>query len=315
LLAFAEYAATNGKSIFSSYGTSYFGASATVSAADATALYQKLEITGAAATKDIFISVPNSGVLTLGPTNINLSLAIDDTQQNAIYTFEGYDGYGLSVNEGVQTFITPTSSTELNDNSSITLVNASGSVTYPILSLDLTLGAGLASGAPVCFFGDAPVMTPSGYRRIDSLKVGDRVSTPTGVAIIEKIHCQEYTAGPSSNPYVIPKGKYGATQDLLISPRHRVSVVGQMVEARNLGLKQEAHTGILTYYNLGLQGWADMIVAGVLVESLAPMTRVTISRAEFNRILTTHHGGRMTPAMTATCRFDGDNVSVPIIRR
>ena len=169
------------------------------------------------------------------------------------------------------------------------------------------------TAAPVCFLGDAPVKTPSGYRRMDSLKVGDRVSTPTGTAVIQNIHCQEYTAGLSANPYVIPKGRFGATQELLISPRHKVSVKGRMVEARDLGLQQR-DVGPLTYYNLGLKG-ANMIVAGVTVESLASLTRIIISRAEFNRIVAAQHGGRITPEIAAACRFLQDGtVSVPALR-
>ena len=310
LLAFAEYAATNGTAIFSSYaGTVLVGANATISAANASALYAKLGVTGAAATKSIYISVPNAGVLTLGPTDINTSLAIDDTV-TATYSFAGYPGYSLSITTGTQTFITPTGSAVLSQGSTITLTNGSGSVTYPVLSLDLTVGADIS--VPVCFLGDAPVKTPHGYRRMDSLKVGDRVSTFNGSAVIQHIHCQDYAAGPSANPYVIPKGRFGATQDLLISPRHKVAVNGRMVEARDLDLTQK-DMGTLTYYNLGLGG-ANMIVAGVLVESLAPMARMTISRAEFNMILAAKYGGRMTPEIAAACHFDGDRVSVPYRR-
>jgi hypothetical protein len=555
LLAFAQYAAANGTAIFSAYtGTVYDGTSALIPAADAAGLYAGLNITGDDAAKDIYISVPNAGVLTLSPsTDINTSLAIDDTA-DATYTFDGYPGYTLTISSSVQTFHTPTSSAVLSRGSIITLTNTSGTVTYPVLDLDLTLGANIppttttttaaptttiaptttvapttaatsqfngtsaatlfmgpdsslsddiiaakaasipdaqiivqaliratttdstiiysilseyfvgtsasipanvarnfykifpingvslttveksysidvcipaqdntitinttssnnvllpldlsidasypvvfspgettysitvADGiqtlmngssvvgtagdmiammrlvdtiinpvtttqppttttttmppttttttmppttttttttqspeppAPICFFGDAPVKTPHGYRRMDSLKIGDRVSTPTGTAVIRHIHCQDYAAGPHSNPYVIPKGRYGATQDLLISPRHRVQANGQMVEARDLGLQQEARSGTLTYYNLGLPRWANMIVAGVTVESLAPLSRVTISRAEFDAILASRYGGRMTPEIRANCQFDGDRVSVPIRR-
>ena len=171
-----------------------------------------------------------------------------------------------------------------------------------------------AAPTPVCFFGSASVKTPTGYRRMDSLRVGDVVSTPSGTAAIEHIHRQKYAAGPSSNPYVIPMGRFGATRRLLISPRHRICVEGQMVEARNLGLQQEERSGSLTYYNLGLQGWANMIVAGVTVESLAPLTRITISRAEFDRLIATKYGGKISPEIAANCRFLTDGVSVPVIR-
>jgi hypothetical protein len=310
LLAFAEYAATNGTAIFSSYIGAYEGANATISAANAVELYISLGITDADAAKDLYISVPSAGVLTLGPTTMNTSLAIDDTV-DATYSFAGYTGYTLTVTGGVQTFTSPSGSTVLSQGSTITFANSSGTITYPVLHLDLTLGAGALGDPPVCFFGDAPVKTPSGYRRIDSLKVGDRVSTPTGSAVIEVIHCQNYVAGPSSNPYVIPKGRFGATQELFISPRHRVSVGGQMVEARYLGLKQK-DVGTLTYYNLGLEGWADMIVAGVLVESLAPIRRVTISREEFKR--TMEKQGRITPEIAAS-HFYANHVCMPILRK
>jgi len=148
---------------------------------------------------------------------------------------------------------------------------------------------------------------------MDSLRVGDTVSTPDGTARIKHIHCKTYAAGPSSNPYVIPAGRFGATQRLLISPRHRILVEGQMVEARNLGLQQK-EVGALTYYNLGLQGWAKMIVAGVTVESMAPLIRITISHAEFKHILNTQYGGRMTPEIQANCIFSDGSVSVPAVR-
>ena len=84
------------------------------------------------------------------------------------------------------------------------------------------------------------------------------------------------------------------------------------MEARDLGLQQR-NVGQLTYYNLGLKG-ANMIVAGVTVESLASLVRVTISRDTFNYILASRYGGRMTPEIAAACRFNGDSVSVPILR-
>ena len=315
MLAFAQRAATNGTSIFSAYaGTSFIGESVTISAARAAALYSSLGITGDNATKDIRISVPNAGVITLGSAIINTSLAIDDTV-DATYTFAGYPNHTLSIAAGVQTFTSPSGSTVLSQGVTFTLTNErGGSVTYPVLHLDITFGKGVSVQPPVCFLGNAPVKTPSGYRRMDSLKVGDRVSTPTGTAVIQNIHCQDYAAGPSANPYVIPKGQFGATQELLISPRHKVAVNGHMVEARDLGLQQR-DVGPLTYYNLGLKG-ANMIVAGVTVESLASMTRVTISRDMFNQVLASRYGGRMTPEIAAACHFLQDGtVSVPSFKK
>jgi hypothetical protein len=76
---------------------------------------------------------------------------------------------------------------------------------------------------------------------------------------------------------VIPAGTFGATEDVLISPRHKVAVGtdGKMVEARDLGLKQKSMKAPFNYYNLEISGWSNMRVAGVEVESLAPAKRVT----------------------------------------
>jgi hypothetical protein len=118
-----------------------------------------------------------------------------------------------------------------------------------------------------CFFGDAPVLTPSGYRRIDSLTIGDTVTTPTGEDVVTQIYKRSTVAGPNDNPYRIPVGTFNAIEPLLISPRHCIAVNGEMVEARNSDLEQVAMEGILTYYNLGLEAHSHMIVAGVEVES------------------------------------------------
>ena len=92
-------------------------------------------------------------------------------------------------------------------------------------------------------------------------------------------------ASPSTNPYSIPKGMFGATKRLLISPNHKVLVEGRgLVKASDLDLEQETMSGELTYYNLELESWSNMIVAGVTVESLAPVRRIVLSLAEFNKI-------------------------------
>ena len=137
----------------------------------------------------------------------------------------------------------------------------------------------IAPGGPTCFLGHAPVATPSGPRRIDSLKEGDYVLTETGKAVkIMRIDTKRYRPGPKTNPYIIRKGQFGATEELLISPRHKVATPdGKMVEARDLGLVQKAMKSPFTYYNIELPGWANMRVAGVEVESLAPTKGIVVT--------------------------------------
>ena len=58
-----------------------------------------------------------------------------------------------------------------------------------------------------------------------------------------------------------------------------------------------------------------MIVAGVEVESLQPLVRVTVSREAFNYILNTQHGGKISDEIKSKCVFLPDGrVSVPSIK-
>ena len=136
----------------------------------------------------------------------------------------------------------------------------------------------------ICFLGQAPVATPMGPRRIDSLKEGDLVLTDTGKPVaIQRVSKMRVRPGLFTNPYVIPKGMFGATEELLISPRHRVATAeGEMIEAHELGLQQRPMHKEFNYYNLELPGWSNMRVAGVEVESLAPSKRfiATIAQAK-----------------------------------
>ncbi len=141
-----------------------------------------------------------------------------------------------------------------------------------------------ATQGAVCFLGSAPVQTPAGWARIDSLAVGDLVRTADGrdVAVQRVKHQRIEVPSAAVNPFVIPAGRWGATENLAISPRHAVAVPGRgMVEARFLGLKQMPMRAAFDYYNLELPEWDNMVVAGVEVESLAPKKRVALTVAEF----------------------------------
>jgi hypothetical protein len=130
-----------------------------------------------------------------------------------------------------------------------------------------------------CFFAEAPVLTPSGNKRIDSLKTGDVIVTPKGFAFVKNLRSYTIAASEVTNPFIIPQGTLGASEDLLISPNHAVCVDGKMVVARKLGLEQTKFTGKLNYFNLELDKWENMYVAGVEVESLAPAAWVVIIEA------------------------------------
>jgi hypothetical protein len=176
-----------------------------------------------------------------------------------------------------------------------------------------------------CFLANAPVLTPTGYIKISKLSAGDEITTSDGRTVrIQKVMHKKVAAGPSTNPYTIPKGMYGATLNLAISPNHRIVMPdGSMVEACHLGLKQQerASDDMIEYYNLALPNWNsdNMVVAGVAVESLAPVRHITMTMGEFKSRLVTKYG-KISPAILAkiekTCRILSDGrVECPVLTK
>ena len=218
-----------------------------------------------------------------------------------------------------------------SDQSSYTITNLTNGTSYTIAVYAVNeVGNGAeatSTGTPVapsavvpCFFGNAPVLTASGYRRMDSLRAGDKVMTPEGAeATVERVKVTQCTTGPLTNPYIIPKGRFGAERRVLISPNHKVVTSEGMVEAKDLGLEQEAREGSLTYYNLELTGQANMVVGGVAVESLAPVRRITMTMGQFKAALQQKYGNisaNVLANVQRTCRILADGrVEVPVLRR
>jgi len=143
---------------------------------------------------------------------------------------------------------------------------------YTVNMHDLEVNAIFFEDCVSCFLADAPVLTPAGYRAISSLSAGDVVTTADGgYAPIHEVKKQEIVPDKVSHPYVIPRGKFGATKNLPISPHHQVNVGDRYVEARFLGLKRKTMKEPYQYYNIELVDVKkDIIVAGVVVESWAP---------------------------------------------
>lgn len=155
---------------------------------------------------------------------------------------------------------------------------ATGSLAGPVSVTGAAGGGGGGGGVP-CFLGNAPVLTPSGYRPISELQVGDHVLTPEG----ESVPIMEVSVTPNvqncvrHNPYIVEAGMFGATQDVYISPRHRIMVPGVgLVQARKLGLQQLEMIEPFTYYNLRLDGYKHMVVANMHVESIPAPLKVNL---------------------------------------
>jgi hypothetical protein len=208
-----------------------------------------------------------------------------DTYSNSIITYNVSDRRGTTVNTPVLNY---TPFARFNIGLMLRYPNAGGSasISYTRSGSGSTGSTGGTGNTVVpCFFGDALVLTLDGYKRIDSLKTGDEIITNAGVKPIEDLNKYTVEASPYTNPYLIPKGKFGALDHLLISPEHCIKIGNSMIAAKQLGLEQQSFTGPLTYYNIRLKEWNNMFVEGVEVETMAPVTYKYISIAEFENAL------------------------------
>ena len=255
------------------------------------------------------------GKVTPPTPGTNSKLAIDLTVNNYV-PFRGCTGYGIYVIGGEQYFTTPSNSVgtlvSVGDIVRFT-VDGGASMSFKVADLDIVL-IPYTPPTVICFFGSAPVLTPNGYCRIDTLAFGDVVCTREGTAVIEKVEKQVYLPGPYTNPYVIPAGKFGAHGRILLSPRHKVAVDGQMIEARDLDLEQEEQYERITYYNIQVTNCENIIVAGLEVESLQTLTRINIPIETFNYIIANKYGGKISDEIKEKCYLMADGtMSVPMI--
>jgi hypothetical protein len=240
------------------------------------------------------MSSTDSYSVTYSRSDETRSLVVDGTSYNLNDKINFSFSDGTSMYLELKAFASPTGTTGINPTTTTTTTQApttqAPTTQAPTTQAPTTTTTTQApTTSPICFLGNAPILTPSGYKRMDSLRKGDLVTTSDGRAVaIQSVEIRATAPHSNSNPYIIPTGLYGATMNLPISPRHRVAVPGRgMVEARDLGLKQMPMRATWNYYNLSLPCWNtdNLIVAGVVAESLAPVKRITVTKAEFVKML------------------------------
>jgi len=171
--------------------------------------------------------------------------------------------------------------------------------------------------AAICFLSRAPVLTPSGFRPISLLRVGDRVRTADGrIVTIKRTLRKEYSPSAQVNPYIIPKGLYGAKLDLEISPNHEIKTEKGMIKAKHLGLMQMNMSAPFTYYNIELEDWAtdNLVVGGVEAESLAPVERISVPCKTFAADVQRLYKGLALARHLSLCYREDDHIITPPLK-
>jgi uncharacterized protein YjbI with pentapeptide repeats len=123
----------------------------------------------------------------------------------------------------------------------------------------------------VCFLRGTRILTPTGYVNVEALKIGDKLVRHNRLQTrITKLFSSKLPANNFNNPIKIPKGMYGAIEDLYVSPNHMVYNGEVMVKAKNLVGCSQIYVGeVVEYYHVKTRNEImDTLVAnGVFAES------------------------------------------------
>lgn len=202
-------------------------------------------------------------------------------------TILSYNVY-ITVN-GVQSLaasgisLTTATLTGLTNGSSYTFqvaaVNSIGEGAYSAPSASIVpFGAG--GGVP-CFPKGTPILTPSGYKAVETLEQGSFVLTADGRPVPLKLYGRLLsTTTERSAPYFIPKGALGLNMprtDLTLSPDHAFllrkgvwmlpkTAAALSTKVQQLGLGEPVH-----YYHVECPNYLrdNLVVNGATVESYA----------------------------------------------
>ena len=127
---------------------------------------------------------------------------------------------------------------------------------------------------PACFQKGTNILTPEGYKTVESLKTGDLVTSAKDTTKSCTIKSMLRFFGTEANCplYCLPKDTLGENKparDLFLSSRHRFQVDGQlrhMICMKDLAVKtNKAH---IEYYHIELENCFDTVLAeGLEVET------------------------------------------------
>ncbi len=140
-----------------------------------------------------------------------------------------------------------------------------------------------ATPTPECFLTGTRILTESGYKLVEELKIGERVQTAEGeLADIKWIGYQTCEPGAVANPLrgnpvLIKAGALGDNlpiQDLYISPDHSLFIDGLLINAgalvNDMSIIKTEPTETFVYHSIELENHALLTVEGTLAESYLP---------------------------------------------
>jgi hypothetical protein len=169
---------------------------------------------------------------------------------------------------------------------SLTSTNVENSYIYT-KGTQVTFGG--ANTVVVCYVKGTNILTPNGYVKIEDLTVGDKVVTKGSIVDNKTLELKDedgeksivwigtsiaFNMKENSLPIRIKANTFGLgvpSEDLRVSPPHRIFVDGKMVTAIDLingdTIIQETETEPIEYYHLELEEHSAIVANGLLSES------------------------------------------------
>ena len=136
---------------------------------------------------------------------------------------------------------------------------------------------------PECFLTGTRILTESGYKLVEELKIGDKVETAEGDFVDVKwigyqtIDPNALTIPLRGNPVLVKAGALGnnlPAKDLYISPDHSLFVDGLLINAgalvNEISILQTEPTQTFVYHSVELKNHSLLTVEGTLAESYMP---------------------------------------------
>lgn len=134
------------------------------------------------------------------------------------------------------------------------------------------------TGPVPCFVAGTQILTPNGYKPVETLSVGDYVTTADGRNVVAKIYQRKISYASDANaPYRIPAGTFGKQQpnEITLSPLHAIQIkkgvweIPQEAAKRYSEIKQVGLGKPITYFHIETPNYfRDNLVAnGAIVES------------------------------------------------
>lgn len=137
-----------------------------------------------------------------------------------------------------------------------------------------------------CFVAGTQIQTPTGWRAIETLSLGDMVQTQAGPACIiwagtRNLSAADLAARPTDKPIHFDTGTIGNTAPLRLSPQHAVALrrpdghirlvrARHLAEAKMRGVRVANGVKTVRYHHILLNHHGVLSAAGAAVESMYP---------------------------------------------